>query len=117
SRPGDPPDPKLGQRPVTPAAAKALRELHELGFRLVLASNTLPGQSRWAALKQAGVEDLFAAVVESQGIGVAKPDPEFYRFLVAACGVPADAWMVGDNLSNDVVGPLRYGFGGAVLIN
>jgi len=44
----------IGQKPVDPAAAAALRALHDRhGLRLILASNTMPCETRWPALQQA----------------------------------------------------------------
>ena len=51
----EPIDHLIGQKPVDPAAAAALRALHDRhGLRLILASNTLPCETRWPALQQAG---------------------------------------------------------------
>ena len=59
----------IGQKPVDPAAAAALRILHdELGMRLVLA-NTQPHETRWPALQQAGIDGLFTAAVLSYPLG------------------------------------------------
>ncbi len=56
----------LGQKPVDPAAAAALRTLHDdYRLRLVLASNTLPCESRWPALQKAGIDSLFRAALLS----------------------------------------------------
>ncbi|MCP2359710.1 FMN phosphatase YigB (HAD superfamily) [Nonomuraea thailandensis] len=110
-------DPVLGQRPVDPRAIIAVRELHDLDYALALSSNNRPGQDRSLALRQAGIEDMFDAVVTSEEVGVGKPAREFYRRVIATFGVPPDQVMsVGNNLTNDVVGALQYGFGGAVLI-
>ncbi|MGV9386156.1 HAD family hydrolase [Nonomuraea sp. NPDC003707] len=111
------PDPRRGQRPVAPDAVIALRALHDLELRLVLASNNRQDQPRRLALREAGVEDLFAAVVLSDEIGIGKPHAEFYRRVITACDVPAgQALWVGNNLDHDVRGPLKMGFGRAVLI-
>lgn len=61
------------EKPVDPAAAAAvaLRALHQDGIRLLLASNTLPCKMRWPALKQAGIDGLFRAVLLSYPLGSA----------------------------------------------
>ena len=67
----------IGQKPVDPAAAAALRILHDdLGLRLVLASNTQPHETRWPALAKAGIDDLFRVVLPSYALGVRKRSAE-----------------------------------------
>lgn len=54
----------IGQKPVDPAAAAALRTLHDdLALRIILASNTQPHETRWPALQKAGIDDLFSVVL------------------------------------------------------
>ena len=100
----------IGQKPVDPAAATALRILHDdLGMRLVLGSNTQPHETRWPALQQAGIDGLFSAAVLSYPLGVRKPSPAFYRIVLAAAGCPAGQGLfVGDHLENDAAAPARH---------
>jgi len=43
----------IGQKPVDPAAAAALRALHDdLGMRIILASNTQPHETRWTTVSE-----------------------------------------------------------------
>jgi len=107
----------IGQKPVDPAAAAALRVLHDdLGMRLLLGSNTQPGESRWPALQQAGIDGLFTAAILSYPLGVRKPAPLFYALVLAAAGCPAsEVLFVGDHLENDVAGPARHGMRTALV--
>lgn len=107
----------LGQKPVEPAAAAVLRILHDdWHLRLVLASNTLPCESRWPALQKAGIDTLFRAALLSYPLGIRKPDPLFYRLVLAAAEAPPEQVLfVGDNLDCDVTAPLAHGMG-AVLV-
>ena len=107
----------LGQKPVDPAAAAALRVLHDdLGLGLVLASNTQPHETRWPALQQAGIDGLFSAAVLSYPLGVRKPSPAFYRVVLAAAGCPAgQVLFVGDHLENDAAAPARHGMRAALV--
>ncbi|TMR08889.1 HAD family hydrolase [Nonomuraea turkmeniaca] len=115
--PDAPVDPELRQRRVDPRAATALHILHSCGHRLVLVSNNRPDQDRGRALQLAGLQDVFATLVLSQELGVGKPHPAFYRAALDACDVPAEQVLwVGNNVVNDVLGPLAHNVGAAVLI-
>jgi FMN phosphatase YigB (HAD superfamily) len=105
----------IGQKPVDPAAAAALRVLHDdLGVRLVLA-NTQPHETRWPALQKAGIDDLFSVALLSYPLGVRKPDPVFYRLVPAAEAPPEQVLFVGDNLACDVAGPLAHAMQAALV--
>jgi FMN phosphatase YigB (HAD superfamily) len=107
----------IGQKPVDPAAAAALRILHDdLGLRIILASNTAPGESRWPALQKAGINDLFCVALLSYPLGVRKPETLFYELVVAAAGCPAgQVLFVGDNFDCDVAGPIVHGMHAALV--
>jgi HAD superfamily hydrolase (TIGR01549 family) len=107
----------IRQKPVDPAAAAALRILHEdLGLRIILGSNTQPHETRWPALQKAGIDDLFSVVLTSYALGVRKPDPVFYRLVLAAAGAPPDQVLfVGDNLDCDVTAPITHGMRAALV--
>ena len=102
-------DPQTG-RPVDADAAVALHQLHEAGYRLVLSSNTA-GRSRRPALAAAGVEDLFAAFVESHQLGHAKPGRAFYTAVIEAAGSrqPEQIAHIGNRLDADVLVPVAVG--------
>ncbi|WP_433338199.1 HAD family hydrolase [Spirillospora sp. CA-294931] len=106
----------LGQKPVDPDAARALHELARLDMRLVLASNTLPGESRWPALQAAGVEELFTVALLSHALGAAKPEDIFYELVITAAQCePSEILFVGDNISHDVIAPLSHGMRAALV--
>jgi FMN phosphatase YigB (HAD superfamily) len=109
-------DHQLGEKPVDPAAAAALRVLHERGINLLIASNTMPCEKRWPALQQAGIDHLFRVVLLSYPLGVRKPEPLFYRLVLAAAEAPAEQVMfVGDNLAYDVAAPITHGMRAAMV--
>lgn len=100
----------LGEKPVDPAAADALRTLREYGMTLLVASNTTPGEKRWPALQQAGIDRLFRLALLSYPLGVRKPAKLFYDLVLAAAGCPAsEVLFVGDNFACDVAGPVAHG--------
>lgn len=107
----------LGEKPVDPDATAALRVLHdEMGLRLVLASNTCPGEKRWPALAAAGIDRMFCCALLSYPLGIAKPEPLFWSLLLAAAGCRADqVVMCGNKLRTDVAPALERGMH-AVLI-
>jgi len=107
----------IAQKPVDPAAAAALRVLHDdLGLRLILASNTVPGEMRWPALQQARIDGLFRVALLSYPLGVRKPDPLLYDLVLAAAGCRSgQVLFVGDNLSCDVTAPVTHGMRAALV--
>jgi len=107
----------IGQKPVDPEAAAALRILHDdFGLRIILASNTAPGESRWPALQKAGIDDLFSAALLSSPLGVRKPATLFYRLVLAATEAPAEQVLfVGDSIDCNVATPISHGMRAALV--
>jgi putative hydrolase of the HAD superfamily len=76
----------------------------------------LPCETRWPALQQAGIDGLFSVALLSYSLGVRKPEPLFYRLVLAAAEAPAEQVLfVGDNLDCDVVAPLAHGMRAALV--
>ena len=89
----------IGQKPVDPEAASALRALHDdHRLRIILASNTQPHETRWPALQKAGIDNLFSVVLLSYPLGVRKPDPRFYELACATLGVEPEESVFLDDL-------------------
>jgi putative hydrolase of the HAD superfamily len=79
----------------------ALEQLAGRGVTLGVVSNFEPWLEDVLALQ--GVDHLFAAVAISGKLGVAKPDPEIFRWAVREAGAdPAATVHVGDQPVNDV---------------
>jgi putative hydrolase of the HAD superfamily len=98
-----------------------LRALAGTGVALAIVSNaegTVERQLRDLGVCQLGSGPgvAMAAIVDSDVVGVAKPDPRIFRIALAAAGArPERAAHVGDMLSTDVAGaraagvrPLHY---------
>lgn len=103
--------------PVDPVAAEVLRSLYRAGMRLLVASNTLAGQSREAQLAAAGVRGLLRAVLHSADLGVGKPAPEFFGAIVSASEcAPAEICYVGNRVETDVLPAVEAGMR-AVLVS
>lgn len=89
-----------------PAAKDVVQTLKEKGYRLVLATNPLfpPAATqqriRWAGLK---VED-FSLVTTYDNSRHCKPNPEYYRDVLAAVGAkPENCMMVGNDVDEDMI--------------
>jgi putative hydrolase of the HAD superfamily len=79
----------------------ALEELAGRGVKLGVVSNFEPWLEDVLALQ--GVDHLFAAVAISGKLGVAKPDPEIFRWAIREAEAdPAATLHVGDQPANDV---------------
>jgi len=100
---------------VVPGSVDALRELAALGLRLAIVSNA-DGKAAERLLEHRicqvgrgpGVE--VDTVVDSELVGVAKPDPRIFEIALDRLGVPAGrALHVGDTPAADVDGARAAG--------
>ena len=96
-------------------ATSALARLIDEGYGAAVVSNTVHGELArlLAATKVCGVEGdlaVVAAIIDSQVIGIEKPDPRPFLFALNALGVePSECIHVGDSLHSDVVGAVGAG--------
>jgi len=92
---------------LIPGAAELLHELKRRGYRLAIVSNG-PVNSIPNVLGQHGVLDLFEVSGISQGLGVDKPDPRIFRYVLDHLGISEKDYgrtiMVGNELAADVAG-------------
>ena len=59
-----------------------------------------------------GISSLFDAVVDSEQLGVRKPDPAIFRAAMEPLGaLPGSTFMIGDSLRRDREGARRCGLG------
>ena len=95
-----------------PGARETLDTLGQQGKRLGLISNG-NGPEQRAKVRSAGLEPLFESILIGGEFGVAKPDPRVFRHTLERLAVGSEeAWMVGDNLVNDVGGAQAVGIYG-----
>ncbi|MCX6017870.1 MAG: HAD family hydrolase [Chloroflexi bacterium] len=95
-----------------PNALDVLHELRARGTSLAMITN---GGAEWQRRKinQHTLAPLFDCIIVEGEFGVGKPAPEIYRHALDTLGVDAhDAWMVGDRLDWDVLGPQKLGITG-----
>ncbi|MGC9529645.1 MAG: HAD family hydrolase [Candidatus Bipolaricaulaceae bacterium] len=86
---------------VRPGAAEVVAELSGR-YQLALAGNQ-PASVRHL-LARAGLLPFFRWTRVSEDMGVAKPDPLFFRMVLAGMSArPGEAVMVGDRLDHDVL--------------
>jgi len=99
---------------VDPRTPPALEALVGQGFRLAVISNA-DGRME-DALVRAGLRDHFEFVIDSDLVGVAKPDPEIFLAGARTLGLPPeDCLYVGDLYPVDVVGARAAGMSAVLL--
>ncbi len=100
---------------AAPGAGEALRRLAAGGYGLAVVSNTMHGEMAEVLLRTrlcsaSGKFVQVAAVIDSQVVGVAKPDPRAFELALAALGKSAPNCVhVGDSVRDDVRGAQAAG--------
>jgi len=96
---------------VEPGTADALRQLHEMGLKVGLLSNTFVHKSSLERhLKIEGLLDLLSVRLYSYDYKYRKPNVRIFRDAAEKMGVPAERTIyVGDRMDNDVKGSLAAG--------
>jgi putative hydrolase of the HAD superfamily len=93
---------------VRPGTAEALKRLGEIGYRMGVVSNA-DGRVE-ALLDEVGLGSFFDVVIDSQVVGVEKPDPRIFQLACARAGFSTlDTMYVGDIYEIDVVGARGVG--------
>ncbi|MEW6476303.1 MAG: HAD-IA family hydrolase [Actinomycetota bacterium] len=98
-----------------PGSLDGLRALASTGVTLAIVSNsdgTLEERLRAEGICQVGPGDgvPMTIVVDSDVVGVAKPDPAIFHIALEACGVaPERVLHIGDTVGADVDGALAAG--------
>lgn len=97
---------------LVPGAFQTLSRLRERGIRLALVTNG-GATSQRAKVDRFGLAPYFSYILIEGEFGAGKPEPRVYATAVQqlGCRTP-DAWMVGDDLYNDVAAPQRLGLTG-----
>lgn len=90
-------------------AAQVVRALHARAL-LALITNGLKEVQR-SRLAKSGLQPFFDAVIISDEIGVAKPDPGIFDLAFLRMGEPdrSEVLIVGDSLTSDMKGGYDYG--------
>lgn len=100
---------------VEPTTRDALHRLRGVGYRLAVISNA-DGRIE-GTLEEVGLRDLFEFVLDSEVVGLEKPDPAIYLEGARRMGLdPRRCVYVGDLVAVDVRGAVRAGME-AVLVD
>lgn len=102
------------EKPVA-YARELVEHLHEVGFRLGLASNASEGdeESIRACLDGMGIGHLFEKIYTWRSVGSPKPWPPFWHHILRDLQVPAEQIvMIGDDWMSDVWGAQETGMHG-----
>jgi FMN phosphatase YigB (HAD superfamily) len=97
---------------LLPGAAELLTEIHALGMRTVIASNTYwrDADSYWDDFRALGVAEHIDAIVTSVDAGHLKPHPAVFVMAMSWAAVPADSCVViGNREENDIEPALALG--------
>ena len=101
-------------RMVMPGVPEALERMHRLGLTLAVVSNSDGTCAQ--GLEEAGLLRYLDFVIDSQVVGVEKPDPRIFEIALARRGAhPQRALYIGDLYHADVVGARRAGLHALLL--
>ncbi len=86
-----------------------LKLLHP-NYRMGAVTNGI-GVIQRSRIEKAGIGGYFETLIISDEIGIAKPDPDFFRITMEKMGIEnrSEMLMIGDSLSSDILGGLNAG--------
>ena len=96
-------------------AIPVLRYLKETGWRHIILSNHMPELPE--VVKALGLSQFIETCFVSASTGYEKPNPEAFRIVLSAMGIPDRIWMVGDNLLSDIKGAEAAGIPAILVRN
>lgn len=89
-----------------PAAAEIVKSLKERDLRLILATNPIfPAIATQSRIRWAGLDvSSFEYYTTYENSSYCKPNPDYYREIMAKCNVkPEECLMVGNDVGDDMV--------------
>lgn len=99
----------LAELQPTPGITEALDAASASGYTPFIVTNGNQAQQE-GKVALLGLAPHVAGIVVSEGVGIAKPDPEIFRIAAREAGQTlAGAWMIGDSAESDIVGAAAAG--------
>lgn len=99
-----------------PGVVEAVGRLADSGVRVAVVSNS--DGSVEESLTRAGYDGLFEFVIDSELVGVKKPDPAIFEIALEQLGMDrASVWYVGDSEYHDVGGARAAGLARGILVD
>ena len=89
-----------------PAAVEAIRQIKDMGYRLILATNPLfPAIATHSRVKWAGLNpEDFERITTYENSRFCKPNPDYYREILGKIGLDgSQCLMVGNDVGADMV--------------
>ncbi len=99
-----------------PGTLELLEEM-SMKYALVLATNGITSVQR-GRIAATGTGKYFKAIVISEEVGLAKPDPKFFQIASEQSGNPAkeNILMIGDSMTSDMQGAANYGIASCLIV-
>lgn len=105
------------RRTLRPGVRALLEACRGLGMPVVVVSNTVSGRAVRETCRANGIDELIAAYVCSDEVGVRKPARAIVDEALRVAGAAAaDSWFYGDKPQNDAVAADAAGIGRRVLV-
>ena len=104
-----------GKNPLVP---QVIRWLKEHGIRIILATNPIfPEIATLQRIQWAGLEpEDFELITVYENCNFAKPNPDYYRDVLARCGLREDeVVMVGNDVCEDMIACEKAGIEGFLI--
>ncbi len=95
---------------LSPGALETVRRLHQDHYRLAIITNGLKDVQR-PRLERSSIRPFIDVLIISEEVGAVKPDPAYFDAAFHLLGEPdkSQVLVIGDSLSSDIQGGLRYG--------
>ncbi len=99
-----------------PGTVELLEKLYEK-YTLVLATNGITSVQR-GRIKSTDTAKYFKAIIISEEVGVAKPDPAFFQIASEKSGNPPkeNILMIGDSMTSDMQGAKNFGIDSCLIV-
>src|SRR5205823_9691809 len=101
-------------RVIRPGTREALEKFRRAGFKLAIVSNA-DGRVE-DHCRRYGIAVHFDTIIDSQVVGIEKPDPRIFHLALDRLGVrPEEALFAGDIYAIDMIGARAAGIEGKLM--